>query len=141
MDSLRGAYYIYWLILLRKRGNMARIKIKNPQGGWQNLPIVGLTGLQIADLGAKMIDKTSIVIDATMVNRLIGCTASTDVTIDLTAMTTGQILSVVNVAHRKNITFSGKVIVGDSSLNGDKGSAASILIYEGEAYITTSEKA
>lgn len=120
---------------------MARIKIKNPQGGWQNLPIVGLTGLQIADLGAKMIDKTSIVIDATMVNRLIGCTASTDVTIDLTAMTTGQILSVVNVAHRKNITFSGKVIVGDSSLNGDKGSAASILIYEGEAYITTSEKA
>ena len=82
-----------------------------------------------------MSDNTSITIDNTLVNKIIGCTSINDVTIDLTNMTTGDILSVMNIGFKKNISFTGKTIIGQNNFTGEKGSTASIMIFNEEAYI------
>lgn len=92
------------------------------------------------ELSALILPDTAVTMDATKANRILGLSATSDVTLDLTALTTGDVVSVINIGTSKTITFTGKTIVGDSTLTGNKGSTASILIYEGEAYISTSAK-
>ena len=86
-------------------------------------------------------DATDLTVPSSMHNRTVGLTATGTVTINLSSVPSGTSFKFLNVGSTKNVTFTGKTIIGQSAMNGDKGSAASILIYEGEAYITTSEKA
>ena len=82
---------------------------------------------------------SSTALNSQYAGRILKSTSSSDITIDLSEMPNNSLLSVVK-AEVGNITFTGKTIIGDSSITGVKGSTASLLIHGDEVIINANNR-
>lgn len=82
---------------------------------------------------------SSTALNSQYAGRILKSTSSSDITIDLSEMPNNSLLSVVK-AEVGNITFTGKTIIGDSSITGAKGSTASLLIHGDEVIINANNR-
>lgn len=82
---------------------------------------------------------SSTTLNSQNVGRVLKSTSSSDITIDLSEMPNNALLSVVK-AEVGNITFTGKTIIGDSSITGAKGSTASLLIHGDEVIVNVNNR-
>lgn len=82
---------------------------------------------------------SSTTLNSQNVGRVLKSTSSSDIAIDLSEMPNNSLLSVVK-AEVGNITFTGKTIIGDSSITGAKGSTASLLIHGDEVIVNVNNR-
>ena len=98
-------------------------------------------GHKIFDAGNISVraDVNQINLNATFIGMNILCTSNNPITIEMSGFPDLATCSIIK-AGNGNITFSGKTIVGEREINGNRGSSASIIINGGEAIINVSNK-
>jgi len=104
---------------------------------------------QLSDLIGTKIDKEIFglaleVTDNTILSkehagRVLRCNNDTDINLDFSTFPDNALLSVVK-AGSASIIFTGKTLVGDSSITGAKGSTASLVVYGTEVISNVNNK-